>query len=136
MILVVGGAGYIGSHVNKKLYQMNYDTLVFDNLICGHREFVKWGMFYYGDLRDIEVLERVFFDYNIDAVLHFAAYAYVGESVDNPAKYYRNNVAYTLNLLDCMVKYKVKSIIFSSSCATYGHMNKEPFTRGTFTAAG
>ena len=82
MILIVGGAGYIGSHVNKELHKRGYDTVVYDNLIYGHREAVKWGHFEYGDLRDTNRLEQVFNTYEIDAVFHFAAFAYVGESVD------------------------------------------------------
>lgn len=128
MILIVGGAGYIGSHINKQMHLQGYDTVVLDNLIYGRREFVKWGQFIYGDLNHANTLDEIFSQYEIDAVMHFAAYAYVGESVTNPAKYYRNNVANTLNLLDAMVKYKVKNIVFSSTCATYGEVNQMPIT--------
>ncbi len=127
-ILVCGGAGYIGSHINKQLHKEGYETVVFDNLIYGHREAVKWGCFEQGDLKNIEDIERVFQNYQIDAVFHFAAYAYVGESVSEPEKYYYNNVANTLNLLQVMRKYGCKKIIFSSTCATYGEPERVPIT--------
>jgi len=127
-ILVCGGAGYIGSHINKELHRENYDTIVFDNLVYGHREAVKWGKFIKGDLENPEEIERVFQANQIDAVFHFAAYAYVGESVENPEKYYFNNVANTLNLLHIMLKYGCKKIIFSSTCATYGEPKSVPIT--------
>jgi len=125
MILIVGGAGYIGSHTNK-LISKNYNTLVFDNLVYGHREAVKWGVFILGDLNDIGLLRLVFEKYQIDAVLHFAAFAYVGESVNHPEKYYNNNVGNTLNLLKVMREYQCDKIIFSSTCATYGNPQKIP----------
>ena len=117
-ILVCGGAGYIGSHINKQLHKEGYETIVFDNLIYGHKEAVKWGKLVVGDLKNNQ----------IDAVFHFAAYAYVGESVDHPEKYYYNNVANTLNLLHVMMKYGCNKIIFSSTCATYGEPEKVPIT--------
>lgn len=128
MILVVGGAGYIGSHINKMLHNNGYDTVVFDNLVYGHKEAVKWGVLEEGDLADTKRLNEVFEKYDIEAVFHFAAYAYVGESVTNPSKYYHNNVANTLNLLDAMVKHDVKYIVFSSTCATYGEPETMPIT--------
>lgn len=128
MILVVGGAGYIGSHINKMLHQKGYDTIIYDNLVYGHKEAVKWGTLIEGDLADTAKLDEVFTNYDIEAVFHFAAYAYVGESVTNPSKYYHNNVANTLNLLDVMVKHNVKYIVFSSTCATYGEPEKMPIT--------
>lgn len=128
MILIVGGAGYIGSHVNKELNKRGYETVVYDNLIYGHKEAVKWGTFEYGDLRDTTKLEEVFNKYDIEAVFHFAAFAYVGESVTNPSKYYNNNVAATINLLDVMVRHNVKYFVFSSTCATYGQPEKMPIT--------
>lgn len=131
MILITGGAGYIGSHINKLLNQQGYKTVIFDNLVYGHREAVKWGILEIGDLIDKEHLEEVFQYYPIDAVFHFAAYAYVGESVNEPSKYYRNNVVNTLNLLDTMVKYDVKPIVFSSSCATYGIPENIPIGEDT-----
>lgn len=127
-ILVCGGAGYIGSHINKQLNIEGYDTIVFDNLVYGHREAVKWGEFVKGDLADPSALESVFKAHQIDAVFHFAAYAYVGESVKEPEKYYCNNVANTLNLLKIMRKYGCNKIIFSSTCATYGEPDYVPIT--------
>lgn len=127
-VLVCGGAGYIGSHINKQLHKEGYETVVLDNLVYGHREAVKWGAFEQGDLKNIEDIERVFQKYSIEAVFHFAAFAYVGESVTEPEKYYYNNVANTLNLLKVMKKYDCKKIIFSSTCATYGEPEVIPIT--------
>ncbi len=120
MILVVGGAGYIGSHINKLLNEKGYNTIVYDNLIYGHKEFVKWGEFVLGDIEDKEQLELVFKNFDIKAVMHFSAFLFVGESVKNPSKYYKNNVVNTLNLLDVMIKNNCKKFIFSSTAATYG----------------
>lgn len=128
MILIVGGAGYIGSHVNMELNRKGYETVVFDNLIHGHREHVKCGEFILGDLHDMEQIRLVFQNYSIDAVMHFAAFAYVGESVVNPEKYYVNNVINTLNLLRVMKEYDVNKFIFSSTCATYGIPTELPIT--------
>jgi UDP-glucose 4-epimerase len=119
-ILVVGGAGYIGSHIVKNLCDNNYHVIVYDNLSEGHREAALCDDFIHGDINDSNALNGVFEKFKIDAVMHFAAYAYVGESVANPEKYYKNNVAATINLLSSMLKYDVKNIIFSSSCTTYG----------------
>ncbi len=127
-ILVCGGAGYIGSHINKQLNKEGYETVVFDNLAYGHREAAKWGHFIQGDLKNPDEIEAVFREYKIDAVFHFAAYAYVGESVQEPEKYYYNNVANTLNLLHAMKKYGCHKIIFSSTCATYGEPERVPIT--------
>lgn len=121
MILVAGGAGYIGSHTNKLLQIGGYETVVYDNLSTGNVEAVKWGQFVEGDLGDINNLAHVFENYPIEAVIHFAASAYVGDSVIDPEAYYINNVANTLNLLKCMRNYDCKKIIFSSTCATYGN---------------
>lgn len=120
MILITGGAGYIGSHTNKLLNRTGYKTVVFDNLSCGHREFVKWGEFFLGDLKDETQIRLCFEKYPIEAVIHFVAFASVGESIANPAKYYRNNIISTINLLDVMRDFNVKYFIFSSTCATYG----------------
>ncbi len=125
-VLLCGGAGYIGSHVNKRLYREGYQTVTFDNLVYGHREAVKWGDFIQGDLKDQNAIEQVFQKYDIEAVIHLAAYAYVGESVAEPEKYYCNNVANTLNLLHVMRKYGCRKIIFSSTCATYGEPERVP----------
>ena len=128
MILVVGGAGYIGSHTNKELTKRGYSTVVYDNLIYGHKESVRDGILEIGDLADGGRLDEVFEKYPIEAVIHFAAYAYVGESVKEPSKYYNNNVINTIHLLDTMRKYGVNNIIFSSTCATYGVPAKVPIT--------
>ncbi|MFO0357810.1 MAG: UDP-glucose 4-epimerase GalE [Sphingobacteriaceae bacterium] len=120
-ILITGGAGYIGSHTNKLLNQLGYHTIILDNLSNGRREMVKWGTFIEGDLSDGYSLDSIFSNYQVDTVVHFAAYAYVGESVYNPDMYYKNNVVNTLNLLDAMRKYDVKKIVFSSTCATFGN---------------
>ncbi len=125
-ILICGGAGYIGSHINKQLYNEGYETVVFDSLIYGHKEAVKWGTFIKGDLANIDEIEEVFKRHKIEAVYHFAAFAYVGESVEEPEKYYYNNVVNTLNLLRVMRKHGCNKIIFSSTCATYGEPEKVP----------
>ena len=127
-VLICGGAGYIGSHINKLLSQEGYETIVFDNLVYGNREAVKWGTFFQGDLANEEELEAVFCQHEIEAVFHFAAYAYVGESVGEPEKYYYNNVANTLNLLKAMRRHGCDKIVFSSTCATYGEPKKAPIT--------
>ncbi|ACF12520.1 UDP-glucose 4-epimerase [Chloroherpeton thalassium ATCC 35110] len=127
-VLITGGAGYIGSHAVRRLKQAGYKTLVLDNLVYGHSEFVEADELIIGDLENTKLLNQVFSKHKIQAVMHFAAYAYVGESVQNPAKYYRNNVASTLNLLDAMLAYKVKKFIFSSTCATYGEPDEIPIT--------
>lgn len=128
MILIVGGAGYIGSHINKKLSQQGYETVVFDNLSFGHTDFVKWGIFHGGDLSNIDNIREVFKKYPIDAVMHFAAFTYVGESVKDPQKYYLNNLRNTLNLLQVMLEEEVKYFVFSSTCATYGNPEEIPIT--------
>jgi UDP-glucose 4-epimerase len=120
MILIAGGAGYIGSHINKLLNEKGYETVVADNLVYGHKEAVKWGTLEVVDLADIDCLRNLFRKYKFDTVFHFAAYAYVGESMKEPAKYYRNNVSNTINFLDVMREYDTNRIIFSSTCATYG----------------
>src|SRR4030043_764330 len=128
MILIAGGAGYIGSHANKILNKRGYETVVYDNLSRGHREFAKWGHFVLGDLADKDQLRLCFKTYPIEAVMHYCAFCYVGESVDHPAEYYRNNVVNTLNLLDVMVEFGVKYFIFSSTCSTYGNPLQIPMT--------
>jgi UDP-glucose 4-epimerase len=125
-ILVVGGAGYIGSHTVKELINNGYNPIVFDNLIYGHKEAVLTENFEIGDLANIDDIRAVFNKYKIDGVIHFAAFAYVGESVTKPAKYYKNNVVNTLNLLDVMLENNVKNIVFSSTCATYGNPEYTP----------
>ena len=125
-ILVTGGAGYIGSHTVKHLLQNNYNVIVLDNLIYGHKEAILTDKFEQIDLADKQKLNEVFKKYDIDGVIHFAAFAYVGESVQNPSKYYQNNVVNTLNLLNTMKENNVKNIVFSSTCATYGSPNYTP----------
>jgi UDP-glucose 4-epimerase len=128
MILITGGAGYIGSHAAKQLASQGYSPLVFDSLEHGHRESGRWGKLIEGDLADTVLLRKTFKTYPISAVMHFAGYAYVGESVLNPAKYYQNNVCNTLKLLQTMREASVNKIIFSSSCATYGIPSSLPIT--------
>lgn len=119
-ILVTGGAGYVGSHACKALAAAGFTPVVYDSLERGHRWAVKWGPFEHGNILDQERLNAAIAHHNPIAVMHFAAYAYVGESVTAPRKYYRNNVIGTLNLLDAMQKSGIRAIVFSSSCATYG----------------
>ncbi len=125
-ILVTGGAGYIGSHCCKELHNKGYNPITFDNLVYGHQENVKWGDFYKGDIGNVKDLETFFKKYEINAVIHFAAYAYVGESITDPQKYYLNNLQNTINLLHFILKKNIKYFIFSSTCATYGNPNKIP----------
>ncbi|XWK87026.1 MAG: UDP-glucose 4-epimerase GalE [Phormidium sp.] len=122
-ILVTGGAGYIGSHAVQALQKSDYDVVILDNLVYGHRDIVENALkveLVVGDTGDRALLDNLFSSRNIAAVMHFAAYAYVGESVSDPAKYYRNNVLGTLTLLEAMVAANVKKFVFSSTCATYG----------------
>ncbi|HEY9700649.1 MAG TPA: UDP-glucose 4-epimerase GalE [Trichocoleus sp.] len=122
-ILVTGGAGYIGSHAVLALQQAGYQVVVLDNLVYGHRELVESVLkaeLVVGDTNDRALLDHLFSTHDIAAVMHFAAYAYVGESVTEPAKYYRNNVTGTLTLLEAMVDANIKKFVFSSTCATYG----------------
>ena len=127
-ILVTGGAGYIGSHTCKVLYERGYTPVVLDNLVYGQRSAVKWGPFIEGDIHDQGVLDRIFSEYSPEAVIHFAAFAYVGESMIDPAKYYQNNVAGTISLLESMRRNGCARIVFSSSCATYGLPETLPLT--------
>ena len=122
-ILVTGGAGYIGSHAVLELQRAGYQVVVLDNLVYGHRELVEDVLkveLVVGDTSDRALLDDLFATRNIDAVMHFAAYAYVGESVSSPAKYYHNNVVGTLTLLEAMLAASVNKFVFSSTCATYG----------------
>lgn len=125
-VLVVGGAGYIGSHVSKMLKKRGFDVIVYDNLSHGYKEFVKWGDFIPGDISDERQLDLVFSKYNIDAVMHFCAFIEVGESVADPGKYYTNNTANTLNLINCMRKADIDKFIFSSTAAVYGMPERVP----------
>jgi UDP-arabinose 4-epimerase len=119
-ILVTGGAGYIGSHTAKRLRSSGLTPIVYDNLVTGHAACVRWGPLVRGDILDTDHLARTIARYEPDAVIHFAASAYVGESVEDPSKYYTNNVAGTLSILEACRQAKIDKIIFSSSCATYG----------------
>ena len=119
-VLVTGGAGYIGSQTCKLLAQSGFLPVTYDNLIYGHRHAVKWGPFVEGDLADKELILKTIDEFDIQAVIHFAAYAYVGESMEEPDKYFRNNVINALNLLEALHLKKIKNIVFSSTCATYG----------------
>ena len=125
-ILVTGGAGYVGSHAVKHLVAEGHDVWAFDNLVYGHRGATNPQRLIEGDLLDGELLRNVLTEHAIEAVMHFAAYAYVGESVTDPAKYYRNNVVGTLSLLDAMRDCQVNRIVFSSTCATYGEPHATP----------
>jgi UDP-glucose 4-epimerase len=130
-ILITGGAGYIGSQTNLCLLENGFETLVFDNLVYGHHGVVPESskcQFIQGDLLNLKDLEAVFENNKIEAVVHFAAFAYVGESVINPAKYYQNNVLGSFNLLETMRKYKCQKLVFSSTCATYGEPEILPIT--------
>ena len=119
-VLVVGGAGFIGAHTCKALHQAGHIPVVYDNLSTGHSESVRWGPLEVGDIRDSGRLAEVMLRYEVDVVLHFAALAYVGESVTDPAKYYNVNIGGSIAVLDAMRSAGVGSIIFSSTCATYG----------------
>ncbi|BBI18257.1 UDP-glucose 4-epimerase GalE [Neochlamydia sp. S13] len=119
-VLVTGGAGFIGSTVNKLLHEASYDTVILDNLSQGKRNRVKWGTFIEGDMSNPLLLKKLFANHQFDAVMHFAAFINVGESVHSPEKYYINNVSHTLNLLECIKEFSVKAFIFSSSAAVYG----------------
>ena len=126
MILVTGGAGYIGSHAVKALRKADFQPLIFDNFSTGHPWFVRGTPAFEGDVRNPEDLARVFAEYPIDGVLHFAGKALVGESVENPELYCEINLKGGLNLLSAMQRCGVKYLIFSSTCATYGEPNQVP----------
>lgn len=122
-ILVTGGAGYIGSHAVLALQRSGYDVIILDNLVYGHQDLVETVLkteLIIGDTNDRPLLDKLFSSRKIDAVMHFSAYAYVGESVTNPDKYYRNNVVGTLTLLEAMKDAGINKFVFSSTCATYG----------------
>jgi UDP-glucose 4-epimerase len=128
-VLVLGGAGYIGSHAVYQLMDQGEDVIIIDNLETGHREAVHpKARFYEGDMRDIDFLRSVFEKESIDAVIHFAANSLVGESMENPIKYFDNNVYGTQVLLKVMVEHNVKNIVFSSTAATYGEPETVPIT--------
>jgi UDP-glucose-4-epimerase GalE len=125
-ILVTGGAGYVGSHACKALAAAGHTPVAYDNLGRGHRELVKWGPLEVGDLADRARLDEVFARHRPAAVMHFAAFAYVGESVQDPALYYRNNVGGTLELVEAARRAGVGRLVFSSTCSTYGVPERMP----------
>jgi UDP-arabinose 4-epimerase len=125
-VLVTGGAGYIGAHACKALARAGYRPVVYDNLSRGHRRAVRWGPFVEGELADRERLRAAIKQYRVAAVMHFAGYAYVGESVADPALYYRNNLAGSLSLFEAMRESGIERIVFSSTCATYGIPDSVP----------
>jgi UDP-glucose 4-epimerase len=125
-ILVTGGAGYIGSHTVKELLENNYNPITFDNLKKGHRQAVLGGSFVEGDLADSKKINEVFKKYRIEAVIHFAAQSYVGESMEKPEFYFRENVLWGLNLLGAMQRFNVSKIVFSSTAAVYGDSAQIP----------
>ena len=127
-VLVTGGAGYVGSHACKTLARAGYTPVTYDSLVHGHDWAVKWGPLEIGDILDSARLEEVITRYRPEAVMHFAAFANVGESVGDPAKYYRNNVVGTLSLLDAMRAHGVDRMVFSSTCAVYGVPESVPIS--------
>ncbi|HVO49257.1 MAG TPA: UDP-glucose 4-epimerase GalE [Steroidobacteraceae bacterium] len=130
-VLVTGGAGYIGAHACKALRARGYLPVAYDNLVYGHPEFVRWGPFEKGELTDVDRLRAALRTHRPVAVMHFAGFAYVGESVTDPAKYYANNVGGTLALLDAMLSESVLSLVFSSTCAVYGTPDSVPIAENT-----
>ena len=130
-ILVTGGAGFVGSHACKALAAAGYRPVVYDNLSRGHREAVKWGPLFEGDILDRARLEQVMREVQPAAVMHFAAFAYVGESMANPSMYFDNNVTGTARLLEAMRACNVKTLVFSSSCAIYGGVHNAPIVETT-----
>jgi UDP-glucose-4-epimerase GalE len=127
-ILVTGGAGYIGSHAVRLFLEMGHDVWVYDNLCTGHRAAVPGERLIIGDLAEEQRLDHVLVAHGIEAVVHFAASALVGESVEHPARYYHNNLVNTLRLLDAMRRHQIARIVFSSTCATYGIPQQVPIT--------
>ena len=127
-VLVVGGAGYIGSHTCKRLARSGFLPVVYDNLGLGHAAFVRWGPLVRGDMHDSELVAATIRQHQVQAVVHFAAFAFVGESVADPAKYYGNNVAGTLALLNGMRQAGCDKLVFSSTCAVYGEPDAVPIT--------
>lgn len=130
-VLVTGGAGYIGSHACKALAKAGYAPVTYDNLVCGHEWAVKWGPLERGDILDRARLAEVIGHYRPSTIMHFAAFAYVGESVTDPGKYYRNNVMGSLNLLEAARDHGIDQFVFSSTCATYGIPDQLPITEDT-----
>jgi len=131
MIFVTGGAGYVGAHCCKAFAAAGWNVVVYDSLYRGWRDFAKWGRLIEGDLRDADALSAALAEVRPDAVAHFAALAYVGESVGDPGTYYDVNTCGTLNLLQAMAKQGLDKIVFSSTCATYGSPERLPITEDT-----
>jgi UDP-glucose-4-epimerase GalE len=127
-VMITGGAGYIGSHTAKALALAGLRPVVLDNLVRGHKESVQWGPLVEADIGDRAAVRKVLQQYSVDAVIHFAAFAYVGESMRSPGAYFENNVVKTLNLLEAMRESGVRNIVFSSSCATYGYPQWVPIS--------
>jgi UDP-glucose-4-epimerase GalE len=130
-ILVTGGAGYIGSHAVRLFLERGHDVTVYDSLVFGHREAVPADRLVVADLADTHRLDQLLVEKRFDGVVHFAAFAYVGESVTDPAKYYRNNVVGTLGLLEAVRKHGIPRFVFSSTCATYGMPETMPIVEDT-----
>ena len=130
-VLVTGGAGYIGSHACKALARAGFRPVTYDSLVYGHAEAVRWGPFIEGDLADRDKLLATMREHAVSAVMHFAAFAYVGESVSKPEIYFRNNVVNAVNLLDAMLAAGIPHIVFSSTCATYGTPERVPIGEDT-----
>jgi UDP-glucose 4-epimerase len=127
-VLIVGGAGYIGTHMIKTLIASGYQVIVLDDLSTGHEDLVTGGVFLKGSIADRNALTRIFTEHHVDAVMHFAAFSQVGESVENPLKYYRNNIAGTLQLVETMIEKNIRRFIFSSSASVYGEPSRVPIT--------
>jgi UDP-glucose-4-epimerase GalE len=130
-ILVTGGAGYIGSHAVKLFLKRGHDVCVYDNLCFGHRNAVPAAALVVGDLNETHRLDQVLVERRIEAVVHFAAFAFVGESVQDPGKYYVNNLINTIKLMECLRRHGVNRFVFSSTCATYGVPKESPITEET-----
>jgi UDP-glucose-4-epimerase GalE len=130
-ILVTGGAGYIGSHAVKLFLARGHDVWIYDNLCMGHRQAVPADRLVVGDLTEIARIDHVMVERRIEAVVHFAAFSFVGESVREPAKYYQNNLVNTLNLLECVRRHRVGRFVLSSTAATYGTPERMPITEDT-----
>src|SRR5262245_2154560 len=130
-ILVTGGAGYIGSHAVRLFLARGHDVWVYDNLSVGHQAAVPAERLIVGDLSETHRLDHLLLDRRVEAVVHFAAFTYVGESVQDPAKYWQNNTVNTLNLLEALRRHRVERFVFSSTCATYGAPDRVPITEDT-----
>ena len=125
-ILITGGAGYIGSHTAKVMFEEGFYPIIFDNLSNGHQSLIKWGTFIEGDINDNGLVKEIIDKYNIKDVIHLAAYAYVGESVTNPRKYFNNNIISSISFINCLIDNGIKNIVFSSSCNIYGDPFNSP----------